>query len=69
MSTDKGYERGYGRSYADGITYDMVRIKFANGASIAYRVYADGSLSRVSFNLPASKDEATFRNNLSQMKF
>jgi len=69
VSTDKGYERGYGRSYADGITYDKVSIKFANGASIAYRVYADGSLSRVSFNLPASKDEATFRNNLSQMKF
>lgn len=68
VSTDKGWERGYGRN-ADGITYDMVRIKFANGASIAYRVYADGSLSRVSFNLPASKDEATFRNNLSQMKF
>ncbi len=68
VTTDKGWEKGSAR-YGTGYTYDMVRIKFVNGASIAYRVYADGSLSRVSFNLPASKDEATFRNNLSQMKF
>ena len=69
VTTDKGWEKGYSRSYSNGVTYDMVRIKFVNGVSIAYRVYADGSLSRVSFNLPGAKDEATFRNNLSQMKF
>lgn len=69
VTTDRGYERAHGRSYADGTTYDMVRVKFVNGAQIAYRVYADGSLSRVSFNLPGYKDEATFMKNLSQMKF
>lgn len=69
VTTDRGYERAHGRSYADGTTYDMVRVKFVNGAQIAYRVYADGSLSRVSFNLPGSKDEASFMKNLSQMKF
>jgi hypothetical protein len=68
VTTDKGWEKSSAR-YGSGYTYDMVRIKFVNGASIAYRVYADGSLSRVSFNLPGAKDEATFRNNLSQMKF
>ena len=69
VTTDRGYERAHGRSYADGTTYDMVRVKFVNGAQIAYRVYADGSLSRVSFNLPGAKDEASFMKNLSQMKF
>jgi len=69
VTTDRGYERGYGKRYSDGVTYDMVRVKFVNGAAIAYRVYADGSLSRVSFNLPGSKDEATFMKNLSQIKF
>ena len=69
VTTDRGYERAHGRSYADGTTYDMVRVKFVNGAQIAYRVYADGSLSRVSFNLPGSKDEASFMKNLSQMNF
>jgi len=68
VTTDKGWERGSAR-YGTGYVYDMVRIKFVNGVSIAYRVYADGSLGRVSFNLPGAKDEATFRNNLSQMKF
>jgi protein tyrosine phosphatase len=69
VTTDRGYERGYGKRYSDGVTYDMVRVKFVNGAQIAYKVYADGSLSRVSFNLPGYKDEAAFRKNLSQMKF
>jgi hypothetical protein len=69
VTTDRGYERGYGKRYSDGVTYDMVRVKFINGAQIAYKVYADGSLSRVSFNLPGYKDEAAFRKNLSQMKF
>ena len=69
VTTDRGYERAHGRSYADGTTYDMVRVKFVNGAQIAYRVYADGSISRVSFNLPGAKDEASFMKNLSQMKF
>jgi hypothetical protein len=69
VTTDKGWERGYSRSYSGGTTYDMVRVKFVNGAQIAYRVYADGSLSRVSFNLPGYKDEAAFMKNLSQMKF
>ena len=69
VTADRGYERGYGRRYSEGITYDMVRVKFANGCSIAYRVYPDGSLSRVSFNLPGAKDEATFMQTLSQMKF
>ena len=68
VTTDRGWERGYSRNSV-GTTYDMVRIKFANGCSIAYRVYGDGSLGRVSFNLPGSKDEATFCKNLSQMKF
>jgi hypothetical protein len=68
VTTDKGWDKSYGKRY-EGVIYDMVRIKFVNGASIAYRVYADGSLGRVSFNLPGAKDEATFRNNLSQMKF
>ena len=68
VTTDKGWEKGSAR-YGTGYIYDMVRIKFVNGVSIAYRVYADGSLGRVSFNLPGAKDEATFRNNLSQMKF
>jgi hypoxanthine-guanine phosphoribosyltransferase len=69
VTTEKGYDRGYGKRYSEGVTYDMVRVKFANGCSIAYRVYADGSLGRISFNLPAAKDEAAFRKNLSQMKF
>lgn len=70
ITTDRGYERSYGsRRYSDGTHYDMVCVKFANGARIAYRVYGDGSLSRVSFNLPGAKDEATFMKNLSQMKF
>lgn len=69
VTTDRGYERAHGRSYSDGTSYDMVRVKFVNGAQIAYRVYADGSLSRVSFNLPGYKDEAAFMKNLSQMKF
>lgn len=69
VTTDHGYERRYGKRYLDSVTYDMVRIKFANGCSIAYRVYSDGSLSRVSFNLPAEKDEATFMKKLSQMNF
>lgn len=68
VTTDRGWESGYSRNSV-GTTYDMVRIKFANGCSIAYKVYGDGSLGRVSFNLPGAKDEATFRNNLSQMKF
>lgn len=68
--TERGYERSYGsRRFSDGTHYDMVCVKFANGARIAYRVYGDGSLSRVSFNLPGAKDEATFMKNLSQMKF
>jgi hypothetical protein len=74
VTTDYGYETGYdsrGRrsNYSNGNRYDIVRTKFVNGAQIAYKVYPDGSLSRVSFNLPGSKDEDTFRNNLSQMNF
>jgi hypothetical protein len=69
VTTDRGYERAHGRRYSDGTSYDMVRVKFVNGAQIAYKVYADGSLSRVSFNLPGYKDEAAFMKNLSQMKF
>ena len=69
VTTDRGWEKGYGSNRYVGTTYDMVRVKFANGCSIAYRVYADGSLSRVSFNLPATKDEASFMKNLSQMNF
>lgn len=69
VTTDKGWEKGYGRKNWQGTTYDMVRVKFTNGCSIAYRVYGDGSLSRVSFNLPGSKDEAAFMKSLSQMKF
>jgi hypothetical protein len=69
VTTDKGWESAYGKRSYNGVTYDMVRIKFANGCSIAYRVWADGSLGRVSFNLPGAKDEAAFRKNLSQMKF
>ena len=69
VTTDRGWERSYGRRGYDGVTYDMVRVKFANGCSIAYRVYGDGSLSRVSFNLPGKGDEAIFMKNLSQMKF
>ena len=74
VTTDYGYETSYdsrGRriNYSNGNRYDIVRTKFVNGAQIAYKVYPDGSLSRVSFNLPGSKDEDTFRNNLSQMNF
>lgn len=71
VTTDYGYDKGYGsaRNYSSGERYDIVRTKFANGAQISYRVYADGSLGRISFNLPAAKDEATFMKNLSQMKF
>lgn len=69
VTTDYGYDTGYGRNYSNGERYDIVRTKFVNGAQIAYKVYPDGSLSRVSFNLPGSKDEDTFRNNLSQMNF
>jgi len=69
VTTDSGWERSHGRTYSGGTSYDMVRVKFVNGAQIAYKVYADGSLSRVSFNLPGYKDEATFMKNLSQMKF
>ncbi len=69
VATDRGWEKGYGRRSWEGTTYDMVRVKFTNGCSIAYRVYPDGSLSRVSFNLPGAKDEAAFMKSLSQMKF
>ena len=74
VTTDYGYETGYdsrGRrsNYSNGERYDIVRTKFVNGAQISYRVYPDGSLSRVSFNLPGSKDEASFMKNLSQMNF
>ena len=69
VTTDYSYDRGNARSYSSGERYDIVRTKFVNGAQISYRVYADGSLSRVSFNLPGSKDEASFMKNLSQMNF
>lgn len=74
VTTDYGYETSYdsrGRrsNYSNGERYDIVRTKFVNGAQIAYRVYPDGSLSRVSFNLPGSKDEASFMQSLSQMNF
>ena len=74
VTTDYGYETSYdsrGRrsNYSNGERYNLVQIQFVNGARIAYKVYPDGSLSRVSFNLPGSKDEDTFRNNLSQMNF
>ena len=69
VTTDKGYERSYGSRRHECTYYDMVRVKFANGCSISYRVYGDGSLGRVSFNLPGKGDEATFMKNLSQMKF
>ncbi len=74
VTTDYGYEAGYdsrGRrsNYSNGERYNLVQIQFANSARIAYKVYPDGSLSRSSFNLPGSKDEDTFRNNLSQMNF
>ncbi len=71
VTTDYSYDKVYGssRSYSSGERYDIVRTKFVNGANIVYRVYANGSLSRVSFNLPSAKDEASFMKNLSQMKF
>ena len=70
VTTDYNYDKGYdSRHYSGGERYDIVRTKFVNGAQISYRVYADGSLSRLSFNLPGAKDEDTFRNNLSQMNF
>jgi ribosomal protein L11 methylase PrmA len=70
VTTDYAYDKGYGsRNYSSGERYDIVRTKFVNGAQISYRVYPDGSLSRVSFNLPGSKDEASFMKNLSQMNF
>lgn len=70
VTTDYAYDKGYGsRNYGGGERYDIVRTKFVNGAQISYRVYPDGSLSRVSFNLPGSKDEASFMKNLSQMNF
>ena len=70
VTTDYGYETSYGKSYSgNGERYNSVRIQFVNGAQIAYKVYPDGSLSRLSFNLPGAKDEDTFRNNLSQMNF
>lgn len=70
VTTDYSYEKAYGsRNYSSGERYDIVRTKFVNGAQISYRVYPDGSLSRVSFNLPASKDEASFMQSLSQIKF
>ena len=69
VTTDKGWENSYGSKRYNGTYYDMVRVKFVNGAQIAYKVYPDGSLGRVSFNLPGYKDEATFMKNLSQMKF
>jgi hypothetical protein len=74
VTTDYGYETGYNSRgkrtyYSNGDRYNLVQIQFVNGARIAYKVYPDGSLSRYSFNLPGSKDEDTFRNNLSQMNF
>ena len=70
VTTDYSYDRGNGsRNYSGGERYDIVRTKFVNGAQISYRVYADGSLSRVSFNLPGSKAEASFMKSLSQMNF
>lgn len=69
VTTDKGWESGYGSRKYISTPYDIVRVKFANGCSISYRVYGDGSLSRLAFNLPGAKDEDTFMKNLSQMKF
>lgn len=69
VTTDKGWTQGYGSRRHISTPYDIVRVKFANGCSIGYRVYGDGSLSRLAFNLPAAKDESTFMKNLSQMKF
>ena len=70
VTTDYGYETSYGKRYSgNGERYNSVRIKFVNGAQIAYKVYPDVSLSRLSFNLPGAKDEDTFRNNLRQMNF
>lgn len=69
VTADTGWEASrYNRNHG-GTVYDIVRIKFANGCKLAYRIYSDASLSRVSFNLPDAKDEAAFRNSLSQMKF
>jgi hypothetical protein len=68
VTTDKGYESGSSRHRYESITYDIVRIKFTNGIQMSYRVYTDGSLSRVSLILPNNAEDV-FRKNLSQMKF
>lgn len=69
VTTDYAFVKNYNKSYSSGERYDVVRVKFANGAQISYRVWADGSLTRVSLNLPDAKNEASFMKNLSQMNF
>ena len=46
ITTDKGWERSYGRRGYDGVTYDMVRVKFANGCSIAYTIVTGKQIGR-----------------------
>ena len=69
VTTDYAFVKNNNKSYSSGERYDVVRVKFANGAQISYRVWADGSLNRVSLNLPDAKNEASFMKNLSQMNF
>ena len=51
------YESSYGRA-GRSIKYDTMTVLFANGISIVYRVYSDGSLARKSINFPKLTDGA-----------
>lgn len=53
VSSGKDGERTYKNTYE---TYDAITIKFANGISIKYKVYSDGSLGRkdITFNVKDS---------------
>lgn len=52
VTTGYDYERSYGRSYSLGAKYDTATVAFANGVTMTFRVYPDGSLSRKEIKFP-----------------
>jgi hypothetical protein len=44
-------ELGYNKNW---ITYEQLTVKFANGITIKYRVYSDGSLGRKDITFPVN---------------
>jgi len=64
----KEYERSYARRQ-EYIPYDAVRITFANGINILYKVYPDGTLGRKSIGFGAlDKDQWALMAQMSQIE-